>query len=41
MPDPSVLETLRGFQPYGDLPDPALGALAERARALRVRRRAF
>jgi CRP-like cAMP-binding protein len=34
MVDPSVLETLRGFQPYGDLPEPALGALAERARFL-------
>lgn len=32
MPDPSVLEALRGFPPYGDLPDDVLGALAERAR---------
>lgn len=32
MPDSSVLEALRGFPPYGDLPEDALGALAERAR---------
>jgi CRP-like cAMP-binding protein len=32
MPDPSVLEALRGFPPYGELPEDALGALAERAR---------
>lgn len=31
MPDPSVLEALRGFKPYGDLPEEAVGALAERA----------
>lgn len=32
MPDPSLLETLRAFAPYGSLPDDALAALVERAR---------
>jgi CRP/FNR family transcriptional regulator len=31
MPDPAAIEALRGFQPYGNLPDEAIGALAERA----------
>lgn len=32
MPDPSLLEALRGFPPYGSLPEAVLGVLAERAR---------
>lgn len=32
MPDPALLEALRGFPPYGSLPEEALGTLVERAR---------